>query len=109
MAGGHPGRRDRARSRLRPHRYTRMGRHDVDRLSASVRREAATVNTACGRASGLVVIPAAAGNRRRVSELRFGLRETFTATGRAWYRCLIHPGLPMPSAPGILWAFRDYE
>lgn len=77
---------------------------DVDRLMAGVRRESIG-----GRASGLVVIPAAQGNRRRVSELRFGLRETFTATGRAWYRCLIHPGLPMPSAPGILWAFRDYE
>ena len=81
---------------------------DLDRLMASVRRES-EAHTAGGRAAGLVVIPAAKGNRRRVSELRFELRETFTATGRAWYRCLIHPGLAMPSAPGILWAFRDYE
>jgi transcriptional regulator with XRE-family HTH domain len=82
---------------------------DVDRLAASVHREALSVNQGGGRASGLVVIPEAEGNRRRVSELRFELRETFTASGRAWYRCLVHRDLPMPSAPGILWAFRDYE
>lgn len=82
---------------------------DVDRLMASVLRETRTTSPAGGRVSGLVLIPAAEGNRRRVSEQRFALREIFTATGRAWYRCLIHPGLPMPTAPGILWTFRDFE
>ena len=82
---------------------------DIERLTSSVRREAEDMSRAGGRASGLVVIPEAEGNRRRVSELRFELRETFTATARAWYGCLIHPGLAMPSAAGILWAFRDYE
>ena len=80
---------------------------DTDRLMTSVAREEAVARRAGGRASGLVVIPTARGNRRRISELRFQLRDIFTAPGRAWHRCLIHPALPMPSDLGILWAFAD--
>ena len=78
---------------------------DVARFRASIERERA----AAGRVSGIVVIPAIGGNRRRVSEVREGLRDVFPARGNAWYAALVNAHRPMPSEPGILWTFPDRQ
>ena len=57
--------------------------------------------------SGVVVIPATGANRRRITELRDELRDTFPARPRDWYAALVNPHRPMPAEPGILWAFPD--
>jgi transcriptional regulator with XRE-family HTH domain len=76
----------------------------VDRITASVERE----RMAGHRASGVVVIPSAWGNRRRVSEQRNELSDVFPTSANVWYRCLVNAHKPMPTAPGILWAFPGY-
>lgn len=76
---------------------------ELDRFRTSVGRQ----QTAGARASGIVIIPTIGWNRRRVTELREQLRDEFPAQGNAWYAALVNARRPMPSDPGILWAFRD--
>jgi hypothetical protein len=78
-------------------------RADIDRFIAAIERE----RESPGRASGIVVIPATGDNRRRVSELRDELRDTIPARANAWYATLVNRHRPMPSSPGIMWAFPD--
>ena len=78
---------------------------DLARFVASIERERA----APGRVSGIVVIPAIGGNRRRVSEVREELRDVFPAGGNAWYAALVNAHRPMPSELGILWTFPDRQ
>lgn len=56
---------------------------------------------------GLVVVLYTTGNRRRVAQARAILREVVPASGARWVNALRHPRLPMPDAPGLIWATPD--
>lgn len=71
---------------------------EIARLTQAMQRE-------CGR--GLVVIPATGANRRRVSEVRDGLRATFSAPANHWYAALVNDRRRLPDQAGILWARPD--
>lgn len=78
----------------------------IDALRQAVDR-ASGLQTQPASTSGLVIVPATYGNRRRMTEARDQLAAAFPTTGRDWFAALTMASRPMPQAPGILWAFPD--
>jgi transcriptional regulator with XRE-family HTH domain len=59
------------------------------------------------RIGGLVIVPSALGNRRRMTEASAVLATACPTLAADWYRALRREIRPMPDQPGVLWVTRD--
>ncbi len=74
-------------------------------LAASIERERSYPDRST--VSGLVVVRAGFGNRRRMTEGRSDLEAAFPTLAAHWFAALRSPHRSMPDQPGVLWANRD--
>jgi DNA-binding XRE family transcriptional regulator len=85
---------------------TRVGAR-LDRLRASMDRERSRADGTF--VSGLVIVPATHGNRRRMTEENALLRLAVPALAAHWSAALRNPHRPIPIETGVLWVDRHGE